>query len=84
MSWKAKKEYAHVKYERADQRIYEPKWDFIIIFWILELRTNQNKIFKSYLEAPRQQFTMRTKNRLRWRFLLVAKAMIHVDKRRIQ
>ena len=38
-----------------------------------------DKIFKSYLEALRQQFTMSTNNRLRWNFLLVAKTKIHFD-----
>ena len=35
MPWKAKKEYVQAKYQKADQRIYERKWKFIVIFWIL-------------------------------------------------
>ena len=54
MPLEAKKEYVRTKDERTDKRIYEPNWDFIVIFWILGLRTNQNKTLKSNLE---QQFT---------------------------
>ena len=61
MHWKAEKEYVRAKYERSDQSIYEPKWDLIVIFWILRLWANHNKIFKSYLKALRQQFTIGTK-----------------------
>ena len=80
--WKAKKEYVRAKYQRADQTIYEPKWDFIVIFWILGLRT-ADKIFEIYLETLRQQFTMGVNNGLIWSFLLVVKAKIRFDKRRI-
>ena len=52
MPLKAKKEYVRAKYQRAaEQRIYEPKWEFIVVFWILALWTNQNKTFKSHLEG---------------------------------
>ena len=71
----------HAKYQGA--KAYEPKWDFIVIFWISGLRTNQNKIFKSYLQTLKQQFTMGTKNIFNWNFPVVAKAMIHFDKGRI-
>ena len=61
MHWKAEKEYVRAKYERSDQSIYETKWDLVVIFWILRLRAKHNKIFKSYLKALRQQFTIGTK-----------------------
>ena len=35
---KAKKEYVRAKYKRADQWIYEPKLEFIVIFWILGIK----------------------------------------------
>ena len=51
MPWEAKKEYLQIKYQRADKRIYEPDWNFIFTFWIMGLRTNQNKTFKSHQEG---------------------------------
>ena len=76
--WEAKKEYVRTKYQRADKRIYKPNWDFIVAFWIMGLRTNQNKTSKSHLEGTEAQFTMGKKN-----FLLEAKTKIHFGERRI-
>ena len=75
MPWEAKKEYVRTKYQRADKTIYEPNWDFIVAFWILWLRSNQSKTFKSHQEGTEATF---------YYFLLEAKAKIHFGKRRIQ
>ena len=32
MPWNAREEYGHAKYQRADQRIYEPKWISLSFF----------------------------------------------------
>ena len=34
--------------EYMDQIIYGPNWDLIVAFWVLGLRTNQNKTFRSH------------------------------------
>ena len=34
-----------------EQIIYGPNWDFIVAFWVLGLRTNQNKTFRSHPEG---------------------------------